>query len=300
MAAVLVHIDLDGDRPPRPHGSSLSALAAARRIASSWGAALYAAVIVHVPEEQTERAGDTEELEITLARAGADRVVVARSAAPVLPLWAAVGGAWTKVLDQLRPRLILFGADAPSAIELGPRTAARLAGRLLLRARAHGLDDVELRDRDGGYARASDGGAAVALVGGVQARVSAEPRVGVIVIDSPRAADARIELLDTSTGEVAQTTSALVTIGDDVKDDAAITRDVSRLATMLGASTLGGARGIAIAPEVCVAVGSTPHDIAGVTSLIRIATAPGKLVDGALAGTIAENLADLCRALESL
>ena len=33
-----------------------------------------------------------------------------------------------------------------------------------LRARASGIDDAELRDRDGGYARTRDGGAAVALV----------------------------------------------------------------------------------------------------------------------------------------
>jgi len=100
-------------------------------------------------------------VEDVLARGGADKVVVAVSRSPVEPLWAAVGNAWQGVIDHLRPRLVLFGADAPSAAELGPRTAARIGARLLLRARASGIDDVELRDRDGGYARASDGGAAV-------------------------------------------------------------------------------------------------------------------------------------------
>ena len=51
MAAVLVHIDLDG---ARPHASSLQALAAGRVVASSWGATLYAAVIVHDPARRTE------------------------------------------------------------------------------------------------------------------------------------------------------------------------------------------------------------------------------------------------------
>ena len=52
MAAVLVHIDLDG---ARPHASSLQALAAGRVVASSWGATLYAAVIVHDPNQAGKR-----------------------------------------------------------------------------------------------------------------------------------------------------------------------------------------------------------------------------------------------------
>jgi len=47
VAAVLVHIDLDDAE--RPDASSLIALAAGRHVASSWGATLYAAVIVHDP-----------------------------------------------------------------------------------------------------------------------------------------------------------------------------------------------------------------------------------------------------------
>ena len=43
VACVLVHIDLDGDRP---HPSSVAALAAGRAVASSWGATLYAALVV--------------------------------------------------------------------------------------------------------------------------------------------------------------------------------------------------------------------------------------------------------------
>ena len=306
MAAVLVHIDLDGDRP---HGSSLTALAAGRRVASSWGATLYASVIVHAPGERgapdsTARIISTagvpgiDELEVTLARAGADRVVVALTDTAVHPLWASTGNAWQAVLDHLRPRLILFGADAPSAAELGPRTAARLGARLLMRARTNGTEDVELRDRDGGYVRATDGGAAIALIGGVQPRVSADPIVEVIVLAAAGGADPRIELAGTSSADVAQTSNALIAIGDDVKDDAEITRDAARLATFLGASMLGGSRTTAIAPDVCVAIGAAAPDVAGATSLVRIGPGTSKLVDGALGGRIGPSLADLCVALE--
>jgi hypothetical protein len=106
-----------------------------------------------------------EAIRAALAHGGADKIVVALTDAPIEPLWSALGTAWQGVLDQLRPRLVVFGADAPSADELGPRTAARIGARLFLRARTAGTDEVELRDRDGSYVRAQDSGAAVALIG---------------------------------------------------------------------------------------------------------------------------------------
>ncbi|MEO7733693.1 MAG: hypothetical protein ABIY55_22200, partial [Kofleriaceae bacterium] len=149
MAAVLVHIDLDGDRP---HESSSQALAAGRAVASSWGATLYAAVIVHEPAHDPDdpaavgvaaarvpgEAKAIEAVRAALARGGADKIVVAKTSAPIVPLWAALGAAWQGVVEHLRPRLVVFGADAPSAAELGPRTAARIGARLMLRARARG------------------------------------------------------------------------------------------------------------------------------------------------------------------
>ena len=176
MAAVLVHIDLDGDLP---HASSLQALAARRAVASSWGATLYAAVVVHDASERSPSGapppgapvqvpGDARTIEAiraALARGGADKIVVALTEAPIEPLWCALGAAWQAVLDRLRPRLVVFGADAPSADELGPRTAARIGARLFLRARTLDHDEVELRDRDGSYVRTNDSGAAVALIG---------------------------------------------------------------------------------------------------------------------------------------
>ena len=135
MAAVLVHIDLDG---ARPHASSLQALAAGRAVASSWGATLYAAVLVHDARPRDDarpganafrvpgEARAIEAVRVALARGGADKIVVAKTEAVIAPLWGALGTAWQAVLDRLRPRLVVFGAEAPSASELGPRTAAQL------------------------------------------------------------------------------------------------------------------------------------------------------------------------------
>jgi electron transfer flavoprotein alpha subunit len=321
VGAVLVHIDLDGDRP---HPSSLAALAAGRAVASSWGATLYAALVIHDAStrgapDSTPQVGSSaaipgvEKLQIALARRGADKVVIALTDAPVLPLWGAIGGAWQGVLDHLRPRLVLFGSDSPSAAELGPRTGARIGARLLMRARAVGVEDVELRDHDGGYVRASDGGAAVVLVGGPQPAAAGDDDVDLVVLLVPGGADARIELAGSSPAEVAHSGGAVVAIGDDVVDDANATKQATRLAALLGAHVVGGTaaaragtvgpggvieRGAPLAPEVCVLIGSASLDLAGATSLVRIGSVGGKGTDGALPGPVGPNLAELCRALE--
>ncbi len=321
MGAVLVHIDLDGDRP---HPSSIAALAAGRAVASSWGATLYAALVVHDPSERggpvdkTNKVANTTKVpgiarvQSMLARAGADKVVVAVTASPVAPLWCAVGGAWQAVLDHLRPRLVLFGADSPSASELGPRTGARIGARLLLRARILGGDEVELRDRDGGYVRASDTGAAVAMIGGIHPVTPGDDDVDLVVLTVPTAADPRIELVGSAVAEVAHTRGAIVAIGEDVAGDAQIARDATRLAALLGAPLVGGSaaarsgsvtpggvieRGAALAPDVCVVVGTVNLDLAGASSLVRIGSAGGKGVDGALTGPVEQSVADLCRVL---
>jgi hypothetical protein len=321
VGAVLVHIDLDGDRP---HPASLAALAAGRAVASSWGATLYAALIAHDSSERgaadsTAQVVSTADIpaiegaQTILARAGADKVVVAMTDVPLAPLWSSLGAAWQSVLDHLRPRLVLFGADSPSASELGPRTGARLGARLLMRARAVGVEDVELRDRDGGYVRSSDSGAAVVLVGGPQPRVSVDDDVDLVVLVVPGGADGRIELVSSSPAEVAHSTGAMVALGDDIAGDAEITRDALRLAALLGAPVVGGAAAVRagavsaggaidkttpLAPEVIVAIGNASLDLAGATSLIRISPTAGKQVDGALTGPIGGSLSELVEALE--
>lgn len=318
MGAVLVHIDLDGERP---HPSSLAALAAGRAVASSWGATLYAALVVHDPTEHgsahstgqisTKSIPQVETARAALARAGADKVVAAITDAPVVPLWAAIGSAWQGVLDHLRPRLVLFGADAPSAAELGPRTGARIGARLLSRARAVGLDHVELRDRDGGYVRASDGGAAVVMIGAMRSTIIGDDDVDVVVLAVPGGKDARIELASSAPAELAHT-RAVIAIDDEVANDPQAMTAATRLAGLLGAHLVGGAgaarngkiapgaiidRGTPLAPELCIAIGSPSIDLAGAASLIRIGSS-GKGADGALTGPVGPTLVELVRALE--
>ncbi len=321
MACVLVHIDLDG---PRASASSLIALAAGRQLASSWGATLYAALIAHDPDArgaadstgQVVNAANVpgiDALESQLANGGADKIVVALTDAVVSPLWAAVGTAWQGVIDHLRPRLVLFGADAPSAAELAPRTGARIGARLLLRARTTGGDEVELRDRDGGYVRASDGGAAVALIGRASEVPSGDDDVDVVVLALPGGVDERVEIAGSSPAEVAHTLGAVVAIGDEAAQDPKVVANASTLAQRLGGVLVGGAeaaragtvapgavveRTTPIAPELCVMIGGAQVDVAGAASLIKIGAQPGKLVDGALPGTVDLGLAALVERLE--
>jgi electron transfer flavoprotein alpha subunit len=301
VAAVLVHIDLEGNRP---HRASLVALAAGRQLASSWGATLYAAVI----------AKDASDVDAAaLGKAGADKIMVATTSVAIAPLWAAVGGAWQTVLDQLRPRIVLFGADAPSAPELAPRTGARIGARLLLRASTQGTSDVELRDRDGGYVRASDGGAAVALVGRASERPEGEDDADIVVIEASGDADPRIELAGATPAEVAHTIGAVVALGDNAAKDPKVVASANQLAQQIGAIVVGSAeaartgavapgavvdRQTPLAPELCIAVGDAKVDLAGSTSVIKIGAQPGKLVDGALPGAIDTGLAALVQKLE--
>jgi hypothetical protein len=327
VGAVLVHIDLDGERP---HASSLAALTAGRAIASSWGATLYAALIVYDPS--TERAPDStaqmmttqkiprlEKIQSLIARAGADKVIVAVSDAAVAPLWTAIGVPWQGVLDHLRPRLVLFGADAPSADELAPRTAARIGARVLMRARAIGYgagrraggDELELRDRDGGYVRMADSGAAVALIARGKVSAPGESDIDLVVLALPGVGDPHVELAASTAAELAHVRGSLVVLGDDVAGDAKVVADARRLAALLDAPLVGGPaagralsagavvdRTTALAPDLCVLIGDAHVDLAGATSVIRIGAPPNKSVDGALPGPVASGLAELLERLE--
>ncbi len=317
MAAVLVHIDLDAERP---HPASLVALAAGRDVASSWGATLYAAVIVHDSGERSPadslaaaNVPGIAAIESALARAGADKVVVATTDAPISPLWETVGGAWQRVISQLRPRLVLFGADAPSAPELGPRTGARIGARLLARARAIGIDDVELRDRDGGYARIGDTGAVVAMIGGRAGALAGDDDVDLVAIPDPDDAPWRIELGGSRAADIVHVGGVVIAIGDDVAGDPHIVASARRLADALGGQLVGNRGGRAIvpagsiveratplAPDLCVTLGAAQLDLAGSTSLVRIGVGAGRTADGALPGPVGPALDALLDALEAL
>lgn len=301
------------------------ALAAGRSVASSWGATLYAALIAYDPTEHLAPDSTTQVVDAgripgiaviqgALARAGADKVVVAMTDSPVAPLWSTAGAAWQCVLDHLRPRLVLFGADAPSADELGPRTAARIGARLLLRARATAGDQVELRDRDGGSVRASDGGAAVVLVGAARPLVGrGDEDIDLVVLVAPGGPDPRVEVAGTSPVELLHVRAPIVAIGDDIVADAEAVAGARRLARTIGAYVVGSAaaakagaiaasgvveRGAALAPELCIAVGTPAIDLAGASALVRIGAAAGKGVDGALPAPAGDSLDELVRALE--
>lgn len=321
MSAVLVHIDLDGDHP---HPSSMVALAAGRHLASSWGATLYAALIAR--DDNARAAADSTaqvvstcnvpgivQIEAELAKGGADKIVVAVTDTPIAPLWASLGGAWQGILDHLRPRLVLFGADSPSAPELAPRTGARIGARLLMRARTlggHG-DDIELRDRDGGYVRATDSGAAVALIGRADPIETDEDDIDLVMLTLPGSADSRVELAGTQPADITQTAGPIVVLSDEVATDKQLVSDAKKLAQQLGAQ-LGASRAIAqsvgataivdrttpLTPDLVVAVGNVSLDLGGATSHVRIGASGGKTVDAAMSGTAASGIAELTKRLE--
>jgi electron transfer flavoprotein alpha subunit len=119
MACVLVHIEADNDLPTP---ASLAALGEGRRVASSSGATLYAAVVVTGEVPATRR----DELLGALGRHGADKVVFVSSTSTVQPvLWATVGAALATACEHLRPALTLLPASSGSH-DLGARLATRL------------------------------------------------------------------------------------------------------------------------------------------------------------------------------
>lgn len=325
VAAVLVHIDLDGDRP---HPSSLVALAAGRQLASSWGATLYAALIKHDPSagvglDSAVVASGTavpgvDSIEDQVTRFGADKLVVAVTEAQVAPLWALVGNAWQGVIDHLRPRVVLFGASSPSAHELGPRTGARIGARLLTRARTVGGDEIELRDRDGAHVRIGDSGAAVALIGHAEHLM---PQTGnevddidVVALSVPARVDENLSLGAVEPAKSGTTRSVLIALADDLVSNDKLVADATRLAAKLdgqlvigkgagkGGGKLPGAISVdatvPLAPDVCVAIGKVSLDVAGASSLIRIGGPSDKTADGLLPAPADISLASLVKTLE--
>ncbi len=193
------------------------------------------------------------------------------------------------------------------------RSSARIGARLLLRARASGIDDVELRDRDGGYARSIDGGAAVAMVGRAAPTEPADGDIDLVVLEATQPPDARIELVATLPAEVAHASGAVIVLGDDVANDAKLVANARRLAELIGAHLVGGTgaakagvvvtgavveRTTPMAPELVVTIGSAHIDIAGATSVIKIGASASKTVDGALPGLADVGLAELVKRLE--
>lgn len=114
MACVLAHAEaVDGQLTP----ASLAVLGEGRRIASALGASLYALAF----GADDHHAGA---LTTALGEAGADRSILAPASAPPV-LWLTRGDALARACQELRPSLVLLGAD-PGGRDIGPRLAARL------------------------------------------------------------------------------------------------------------------------------------------------------------------------------
>ncbi|HTM19055.1 MAG TPA: FAD-binding protein [Kofleriaceae bacterium] len=117
MASVLVHIEADGDRPSP---DSLALLGEGRRIATTLGAVLHAAVVVPDGDIPVQSLGRT------LGEAGADRVMLLRQPAAAGPAaWLGHGAALRRGCELASPILVLLAADQLGRA-LGPRLAAAL------------------------------------------------------------------------------------------------------------------------------------------------------------------------------
>jgi electron transfer flavoprotein alpha subunit len=120
VACVLVHTEVDGDRPT-DHARAV--LGEGRRIASSLGASLHAVAVI----------GEKDEVPVghklieTLGEAGADRVLLVVAEKPTPTLWATIGNALITACEQVQPALVLLASTAGGR-DIAPRLAAHLGG----------------------------------------------------------------------------------------------------------------------------------------------------------------------------
>jgi electron transfer flavoprotein beta subunit len=142
VACVLVHIEAEGDRPT---DASLGALGAGRRLASRFGAAVYAVVLTSSdpgdpgdpdatnPDDSVVRIGPVDAATLgkaplvdELSRGGADKVVfVTVDHVHRPPLWANAGVALAAACAYFRPLIVVVPTSRG-----GHDLAARLAARL--------------------------------------------------------------------------------------------------------------------------------------------------------------------------
>ncbi len=235
-----MHIEVEGAEPT---DHALAVLGEGRRIASSLGAALYAAVVI-APGADTP----PEALVALLGQNGADRIVLVTAARPEPTLWSTIGPALVSVCDHVHPNLVLLAASAGGR-DIAPRLAARLGGAYLAEPavetgprgeivlsrpvyggdlwRRTNLDDLDV--------------VAVATLDDRRPRARGGDDAEVVQLDAAVASDPRVEIL-TSTpddGTALERARIVVTAGAGVAPDAMAL--VERLARVLGAE-LGGTR----------------------------------------------------------
>jgi electron transfer flavoprotein beta subunit len=150
VACVLVHIEAEGDRPT---AASLGALGAGRRLATRFGATVYAVVLTaaqsgdSAPPESSIRIGPIDAgtlgrapLVGALAKGGADKVVFVTAEVVQQPtLWATAGNALASACESLRP-LVVVCPTSRGGRDLAPRLAARLGAAYIPDAIVEGGD----------------------------------------------------------------------------------------------------------------------------------------------------------------
>lgn len=302
MACVLVHIEAEGDRPTP---ASLGALGAGRRLASRFGATLYAVVLTTASgdasaAESSLRIGPVDAASLgraplvgELARGGADKVVfvtVDHVAQP--PLWVTAGSALASACEYLRP-LIVIVPTSRSEHDIAPRLAARLGaayipdgvldmdrGPIAVQRRVYAtqtrrwaLDDVDravvIAIADGTAAATGDDDAEVMLLAvddAVDDRIAPEHQ------PPPPPPPP-----DPPATEVANATTAEIPIAPNV---AVLIRGSLAAPGTRAQVALGGAEQAAIAAGV--AVGKAQR-----VPIAAIAAGPGTLHDRALAAALA-------------
>ena len=241
MACVLVHTEVEGDRPT-DHARAV--LGEGRRIASSLGASLHAVAVIGPHDELP--AGHA--LIATLGQAGADRVILVVAEQPQPSMWATVGAALVTACEQVKPSLVLLSASA-SGRDIGPRLAARLGGaffaepaieasprgEVVLSRTVYGGDlwrRVSLDELDV---------VAVATLDDRRATARGDDDAEVVQLEGNGAADARLEVLGSSDDDGAALESARVIVVAGAGTSADAMTKVAELARVLGGE-LGGTR----------------------------------------------------------
>lgn len=323
VACVLVHTEVDGDRPT-DHARAV--LGEGRRIASSLGASLHAVAVIGADEEVPMG----HKLITTLGEAGADRVLLVAADKPKPTLWATVGAALVTACEQVQPSLILLSSTAGGR-DIAPRLAAHLGGayfaepaveagprgEVVLSRTVYGGDlwrRVSLDELDV---------VAVATLDDRRGAARGDDDAEVVQLEGSSAPDARIEVIGATDDDGAALEHARVIVVAGAGTTAESMTVVTALAKALGAE-LGGTRtlcqrgllpqgreigvgGRHVSPDlyiVCGASGSVAHmgavsPDAEVVAIDRDAAAPiFKLARWGLVGTIEDMVPKLIEALK--
>lgn len=278
VACVLVHIEVEGDRPT-DHARAV--LGEGRRIASSLGASLHAVAVIGEKDEVPMG----HKLIESIGQAGADRVVLVAAEKPSPSMWSTVGAALVTATEQVQPSLILLASTAGGR-DIAPRLAAHLGGayfaepaveagprgEVVLSRTVYGGDlwrRVSLDELDV---------VAVATLDDRRGAAKGDDEAEVVQLEGTSPPDARVEIIGATEDDGAALERARVIVVAGAGTTAESMVVVTKLAKALGAE-LGGTRtlcqrgllpagreigvgGRHVAPDlyvVCGASGSVAH-----------------------------------------